>query len=257
MKICYYITFFLIGLCLGSFFNVCGMRIPNGESVNKPRSHCPKCGHQLKWYELIPLISFIIQKGKCRECGAKLSWLYPFSELATAILFTVCYHSFGLSLDLIIALTLVSTFILVIVSDLSYLLIPDRFIIIPSIIVIIVNFFRLGILNSLIQIGYGILAFIIMYLIMLLGNKIFNKESMGGADIKLMFLVGLTLDPFLSIMVILLASIIALPVSMFLLIKNREHIIPFGPFIMLSLLIIYFTKLDIKEIFENILNLFN
>ena len=197
-----------------------------------------------------------MQKGKCRECGAKLSWFYPFSELATAILFTVCYHSFGISLDLIIALTLVSTFILVIVSDLTYLMIPDRFIVIPSIIIIITDFFKLGLIATLIQIGYGLLAFLLMYLIMLLGNKLFNKESMGGADIKLMFLVGLVLDPYLAIMVIFLSSFVALPVSMFLLIKNKEHVIPFGPFIVLSLLIIYFTKLDIKEIFESILNLF-
>ena len=253
MEVCYYITFFLFGLCFGSFFNVCGLRIPNGESVSSPRSHCTKCGHTLKWYELIPLLSFIIQKGKCRECGVKLSWFYPFSELATAILFTVCYHSFGISFDLIIALTLVSTFI---VSDLTYLMIPDRFIIIPSIIIIITDFFKLGLIATLIQIGYGLLAFLFMYLIMLLGNKIFKKESMGGADIKLMFLAGLALDPYLAIMVIFLSSFVALPVSMFLLIKNKEHVIPFGPFIILSLLIIYFTKLDITSIFTSILKFF-
>ncbi len=256
MEVCYYISFFLFGLCLGSFYNVCGLRIPKGESVNKPRSHCPKCNHKLKWYELIPIISFIIQKGRCRECHTKLSWFYPFSELATGILFTVCYHSFGFSYDLIIALTLVSTFILVVVSDITYLLIPDRFIIIPSLIVIIVNFINKGYEYGLIQIAYGILSFTFMYLIMLLGNKLFKKESMGGADIKLMFLVGVTLDPFLTILVIFLASFIALPVSFFLLIKNKEHVIPFGPFIIASFLIVYFTKLDIKEIFTNILNFF-
>lgn len=256
MEILTYISFFIFGLCFGSFFNVCSMRIPNGESINKPRSHCEKCNHVLKWYELIPLISFIMQKGKCRNCHTKLSYFYPFSELTTGLLFMVSYHSFGFSLDLIIALTLVSTFTLVIVSDLSYLLIPDRFIVIPSIIIIIVNFLNKGLVDGLIQIGYGVFAFILMYLIMLLGNKLFKKESMGGADIKLMFLVGLTLDPLLSIMVIFLASFIALPVAFFLLMKNKEHVIPFGPFIMASFLIIYFTKLNIIEIFENILKFF-
>ena len=79
-----------------------------------------------------------------------------------------------------------------------------------------------------------------MYLVMLLGNKLFKKESLGGADIKLMFLVGLTLDPMLSIVVIFLASIIALPISLYLLVKNDEHIIPYGPFLMIGLLIVYF-----------------
>ena len=95
-----------------------------------------------------------------------------------------------------------------------------------------------------------------MYLIMLLGNKLFKKESLGGADIKLMFLVGLTLDPMLSIVVIFLASFIALPVSLYLLLKNNEHIIPYGPFLMIGLLIVYFTKLTIVDIFNKILTFF-
>ncbi len=247
---------FIFGLCFGSFYNVVALRTPNGESINKPRSHCPYCGKFLKWYELIPVLSFVIQKGKCRSCHHKLSLFYPFIELGTAILFTVSYYSFGFSYELIIALTLVSVFMLVIVSDLTYLIIPDRFIFVPAIVIILVNFLNLGIKGGLIQIGYGILAFLIMYLIMLLGNFLFKKESLGGADIKLMLLAGLALDPMLAIVVIFLASFIALPVSIFLLIRNNDHVIPFGPFITLSILTVYFTKLNIREIFEKILTFF-
>ena len=256
MKAYYYIMFFIIGTIFGSFYNVVGSRIPKGESINKPGSHCEYCNHSLKWYELIPILSFIFLKGKCKNCHKKLSFFYPFSELATGLLFLISYHSFGFSLDLIISLTLVSTFIIVIISDLTYLIIPDRFIVIPSIIVFIITFIQKGLINSLIQIGYGIIAFIFMYLVMLLGNKLFKKESLGGADIKLMFLVGLTLDPMLSIVVIFLASFIALPISLFLLLKNNEHIIPYGPFLMIGLLIVYFTKLSIIDIFNNVLKLF-
>ena len=96
-----------------------------------------------------------------------------------------------------------------------------------------------------------------MYLIMLLGNYLFKKESLGGADIKLMFLVGLTLDPMLAIVVLFLSSIIALPVSLIILVKNKEHVIPYGPFIMLGLLIVNFTKLNIKEIFLKFINFLN
>ena len=95
-----------------------------------------------------------------------------------------------------------------------------------------------------------------MYLVMLLGNMLFKKESLGGADIKLMFLVGLSLNPFLLIIVVFLSAIIALPVSLILLVKNKEHVIPYGPFIMMGLLIVYFTKLSITEIFEKVLILF-
>ncbi len=252
----YYIYFFIFGLIFGSFFNVVATRIPKNESIVFPKSHCDICNHTLKWYELIPILSFLFQKGKCKNCGHKLSIMYPFSELATGLLFLVSFYSFGFSLDLIISLTLVSTFIVIIISDINYLMIPDRFIVIPSIIVFIVTLIDKGILNSLIQVGYGILAFLLMYLVMLLGNKMFQKESLGGADIKLMFLVGLTLDAMLSIVVIFLASFIALPVSIFLLIKNKEHIIPFGPFLMIGLLIVYFTKLNIIEIFNHLLKLF-
>lgn len=255
MNALYYIMFFIVGTCFGSFYNLCGMRIPKNLSINKPGSHCENCNHSLSWYELIPILSFIFLKGRCKNCHTKLSLFYPFTELVTGLLFVISYHSFGLTLDLIISLTLVSTFVLVVVSDLNYLLIPDRFIIIPSIIVFIITLINKGLINSLIQLGYGIISFIIMYLIMLLGNKLFQKESLGGADIKLMFLVGLSLSPFLSIIVIFLSSIIALPVSFYLLLKNKEHVVPYGPFIMIGLLIVYFLKMNIIEIFENILNI--
>lgn len=252
----YYVMFFIIGACFGSFYNVLGVRIPRGENVLISRSHCENCHKTLSWYELIPIISFIIQKGKCRNCKSKLSSFYLFTEFFTGILFAVSYHSFHISFDLIIALTLISTFILIIVSDITYLIIPDRFIIVPSIIIFIVYFIQKGMIASIIQVGYGLSSFGLMYLIMILGNKIFNKETLGGADIKLMFLVGLTLNPMLSIIVIFTASFIALPISLFLLFKNDEHVIPYGPFLMIGLLLVYFTKLNIIEIFEKTLNLF-
>ncbi len=257
MKIYYYIMFFIIGTIFGSFYNLVANRILRGESITSPRSHCENCNHILSWYELIPILSFIIQKGRCKYCNTKLSFFYPLTELSTGILFFISYYSFSFSYELIISLTISSAFILIIVSDLNYLIIPDRFIIIPSIIIFVVTILNKGIIISLIQVGYGIIGFSIMYLIMLLGNFLFKKESLGGADIKLMFLVGLVLDPLLLIVVIFIASIIALPVSLFLLIKNKEHVIPYGPFIMIGLLIVYFTKFNIIEIFERVLAIFN
>lgn len=256
MNTFYLIMFFIIGTIFGSFYNVVANRIPKGESISTPRSHCENCNHYLGWYELIPIISFIFLKGKCKKCGTKLSLFYPFTELATGILFLISYYSYGFTYDLIISLTLSSAFILIIVSDLNYLIIPDRFIIIPSIMIFIVTILSKGINTALIQLVYGVIGFLVMYLIMLLGNFLFKKESLGGADIKLMFLVGLTINPMLLVIVIFLASFIALPVSLFLLIKNKEHVIPFGPFIMIGLLIVYFTKLNIQEIFEKVLTFF-
>jgi len=248
MEFLYCLIFFVLGSVLGSFYNVLGLRIPQNESIIYPASHCVKCNHQLKWYELIPIISFIFLKGRCKNCNTKISWLYPFNEIACGILFFISYYSFGWSYELIIALTLSSLLIVVIASDITYMIIPDRFTIITSLIIIIIKLFDVGLKSTGISILYGIASFLLMFSIMKLGNIIFKKECLGGADIKLMFVVGLVLDPFMALLVIVVASLLALPSSSYIYLKNHEHAIPFGPFIVLGLLIIYFSKLNIYDI---------
>ena len=249
----YYIMFFILGITFGSFYNVLGLRIPNDESIIFPNSHCPTCGKELKWYELIPIASFLFLKGKCSGCKQKISWLYPINELFCGILFVVSYYSCDFSLELLIALSLSSLLVLVIASDITYMIIPDRFIVIVSIIIIVVKLINIGLIETLISIGYGILSFGIMFLIMKIGTFLFKKECLGGADIKLMFVVGLILDPLLSLLVIVIASVIALPAALFAYWKNKEHMIPFGPFIVVGLLILYFTKFNMFDL----LNLIN
>ena len=240
--------FFWTGAILGSFYNVLGVRIPNNESIIAPRSHCDKCNHTLKWYELIPILSFIIQKGKCRNCGVNLSYLYPFSEIFCGPLFALSYYSFGFSWNLIIALAVSSLLIVVTVSDLNYMIIPNRFIVIPSIIILLVKLFAFGYLEFFYSILNGLFAFLMMFFIMKFGSYVFKKEALGGADVKLMFVVGICLHPFLSLVVIVIASIIALPISLLLLYKSKENIIPFGPFIVIGLLIVLFTKYSALDV---------
>ena len=248
IELLYYLIFFILGSVFGSFYNVLGLRLPNNESVVFPSSHCPKCNHELKWYELIPIFSFIFLKGRCKECKEKISLLYPVNELFCGILFAVSYYSYGFSLELIIVLTLCSLLILVIASDLTYMIIPDSFTIVSSLIIIVVKLFSNGIMDTLVSIGYGILSFGIMYLIMKLGTWLFKKDCMGGADIKLMFVIGLALDPLLAMLVIVIASVLALPGAMYAYFKNKEHMIPFGPFLVLGLLILYFTKFNMYDL---------
>ena len=138
--------------------------------------------------------------------------------------------------------------ILVTVSDLNYMIIPDRFIIVSSIIIMLAKIIGNGLHEFLVSLGYGILAFAFMFGVMKLGSFIFKKEALGGADVKLMFITGICVEPFLSLLVIIIASVIALPVSLFLLYKEKESIIPFGPFLVVGLLIIMFTKLNSTEI---------
>ena len=240
------VVFFIFGSIMGSFYQVIGERLPKGESVMSPKySYCPNCKKRLKWYELIPVFSYIIQLGKCRKCKKTISPMHLFIELVTGALFAVSYYSFGFSYDLIISLTLVSFFSIVIVSDLTYMIIPDEVTLITSIIIILMNFLNLGLKGGIIHLGYGLITFGIMYLIMVIGNIIFKKESLGGADVKLMFLSGLVLHPILGVLVIFIASCIALPISLIILMTDKEHMIPFGPFLAASIILLFFLKIDV------------
>ena len=253
MEYYYLIIFFIFGAVLGSFYQVIGERLPKNESIISPKySYCPSCKRRLKWYELIPIFSYIIQLGKCRGCKKEISIMYPFIEIITGALFAVSYYSFGFTYELIISLTLVSYFSIVIVSDITYMIIPDEITILASLIIILTNFVGMGLGKGLIQLGSGFLAFGVMYSIMLIGNAIFKKETLGGADIKLMFIAGLILHPILAIIVIFVASCIALPISLVIYLTDKEHIIPFGPFLVASIILMYFLKIDM----DMFLNLF-
>ena len=130
----------------------------------------------------------------------------------------------------------------------TYYIIPDEIIITFSILFLIVEFLAGGIKNVGMHLLTGILLFIIMYLIMLLGEKLFKKESLGGGDVKLLFLFGLVLDPLLGIFTIFLGSLIALPISIFILYKEKNNMIPFGPFLLLAFMLIYYSGITSEQI---------
>ena len=253
MRIVYVVCFFVLGTIMGSFYNVLGTRVVKKESIIKPKSHCEKCGHVLKWYELIPIFSFLFLKGRCRNCKTKLSYLYLFSEFFCGVLFAISFYSFGFTPNLIIAIVLSSLLIIVTVSDVTYMIIPDRFIIISGVIILLTKLIFFEPKVFLMSLLYGVLSFGIMYLIMKMGDYIFKKETLGGADVKLMFIVGICLEPFLALLVIIIASMIALPISLVLLVKEREHAIPFGPFILIGTMIVFLTKLDGLKIIKFLL----
>lgn len=245
------ICWFIIGLVMGSFYHVVGYRLPIGQSILKPKySYCTSCNRKLKIIDLIPVLSYISTFGKCRYCKKKISIFYPTVEVLTGVLFALCYHMFSYSYYFYIGIILASLFIIILVSDINYYIIPDEVLILGSILIIIVKLIFFGINQTLISILSGIIMFSIMYLIMLLGNFMFKKESLGGADIKLMFISGLVLNPSLSLIVIFLSSVIALPFAIGLSIINDEKIIPYGPFITISIFILFITRLDISKIIE-------
>ena len=250
MEVLYIICFFIIGLVFGSFFCCVGLRLSKHEKFVNERSVCDNCGHVLAWYDLIPMFSYIFLKGRCRYCHKKVSLLNPFIELVTGILFALSYYSFGFSLELVLSLSIVALAMIIFASDLTYMIIPDEVIIFFSIVIVIFEFFTEGITGVGLSLLSGVLLFFFMFLLMRLGNALFKKESLGGGDVKLFFVLGLVIDPFLGLVTIFLASFIALPVSLYLLYKNKEHMIPFGPFILIAFLIIFFSKVTTSEIFD-------
>lgn len=250
MEIFTYVVICIFGLIMGSFLNVLAVRLSNGESILWPSSHCHNCNHKLRWYELIPVISYLIQGGKSRCCKTIIPVSYLVVEVVTAVLYMVSYHSFGFSYDYIISLIFISSLIVVIVSDIEYMIILDEVIASSSILIILLQLVFFGLDYTANQIVAGILAFGTMFMVKLIGDRIFKKESMGGGDIKLMFLFGIVIGYALSICDIFLATFIAFPVAIYILLSRKDNLIPFGPFLAMGSILIHISKVDFESIVE-------
>lgn len=245
MQVSVCLGFFILGTILGSFYNVVASRLPKKESIITPPSHCPHCQHRLKPWELIPIFSFIMQRGKCSKCKTKISWFYPISEIACGLLFVLSYLSFGFSLDLIMAITFVSMLIIVMLSDYYYMIIEDSVLIVFGLLLVIESFLIHGVSITIDSLISGLIAFAVMFILKLFGDFIFKKESLGGGDVKLMLIIGFMIGYPMAILSIFLASFIALPVSLVILKGKGNHEIPYGPFLSIAALILYFTHFNL------------
>lgn len=248
METLYLIIFFIFGSIMGSFYHVIATRLSKGKSIITPASHCEKCNHQLKWYELIPIISYIIQGGKCRHCKEKLPLSYLLMEICTGILFAVCYHVFGFTLELISSIIFVSSLIIIIISDIEYMIILDEVLIFATFGIIIIDIIDVGLYETSLRVLAGLGSFATMYLVKKVGDIMFKQESLGGGDIKLMFLIGLVIGYPMAICNIFFATFIAFPIALFLLIFKKDNIIPFGPFLSMSGIILYIWGLTFSDI---------
>ena len=239
---------FILGTMLGSFYNVVGYRLPKGESIVTPPSHCPNCNHRLGALELIPILSFIIQGGKCKNCKQKISWFYPVFEAFCGLLFVLSYISFGLTYELIIVLTFISMLIIVMVSDYHYMIISDEVLIFFGLAILIEKAIIYGINTIPMTLLYGLVSFAVMFILKKFGDLIFRQESMGGGDIKLLGIFGIMLGVPNALMSIVVASFIGLPVSLIAVNLKKTHIVPFGPFLSLGAIVVLLTHLDINAI---------
>lgn len=237
------IFIFVLGLAIGSFLNVCIYRIPLNKSIIFPASFCPKCGMKISIMDNFPLVSFILLKGRCRNCQAPISIRYPIVELITALLFLLIFFKDGLSWQFLKEIILCCSLIIIFFIDLEHRIIPDV-ITLPGIVVgFIFSFLTppLTFLTSLLGFLAGGLLF---YLTAILGEAIFKKEGMGGGDVKLAAMLGAFLGWqnilvifFLSAVLGSIGGIIAIFLSSEI---KKTRIIPFGPFIALAAIITVF-----------------
>ena len=235
------IYLFIVGLFFGSFYNVVALRLSNNESIIYPGSHCVNCNHKLSWYELIPVFSYIGLRGKCKKCKVKISIQYPLIELLTGTLFALSYYIFGFTVNTLISIVLSSLVVITLVSDFKYMIILDEALIISGLFLVILFFIQGGLAKVGHQLLYGLLLFLLVLLIKILGDRAFKQESLGWGDVKLSFIAGLALGIKVGVIYIFAASFLALPYALYFTIRKKEAIVPFGPFLVLSMLILFWN----------------
>lgn len=244
------IIFLLFGFILGSFLNVVGLRVPKGESILYPPSHCPSCRRQLGVRDLIPVFSFLINRGRCRYCGAPISPLYLLGELSTGIFFFLAYLAFSLRPELWVALSLIALSVIITVADLAYMRIPNR------VLLFFLPLFaglRLFIREeSLFYYLGGFVAAGGLLLIVAYGSR----GGMGIGDVKLFALYGLLLGPVHAFLALFIASLVGASAGGLLILtgkRSRKDPIPFGPFLALGAIL---AELYGREIIQAYLSFF-
>ena len=215
-----------LGLVIGSFLNVVIYRLPRGLGYVRGRSFCPKCKHKINWFDNVPVISFLILKGRCRFCGGKISWRYPLIELLAGALFYLSYLSHLSFLSYLLICGLVVIFFV----DLEHQIIPDEIVIPLSVLFLgyrLLTNIQYLISNFLIT---GIVSFLFLYLIHLLTKG----KGMGLGDVKLAFLMGLVLGFPKIVVAFYLAFLTGAFVGVILILLSRAKLkqkIAFGPFL--------------------------
>lgn len=239
-----YLFIFILGASIGSFLNVCIYRLPLNQSIVSPSSHCPYCNTPLRFYDNIPVISFLILRGRCRTCRSKISIQYVSVEILNAFGYIFLFRKFGLSPECILYAVLFSSLVVVSGIDLYYKIIPD-IITLPGIIV--------GIIGSVSVLPVGLKSSITGILI---GGGLFyivavvSRGGMGGGDIKLIAMIGAFLGWTDVIITIMLASFLGAVVGIFIMIffgKGRKYAVPFGPFLSIGGIISLFFSRAILE----------
>ncbi len=233
----------LLGLAVGSFTNVLIYRLPRGMSLITPRSSCPSCQSPIRWYQNVPVVSYLFLRGRCSSCRRPISIRYPLVEIASGLLFVAFFWRYGYSLTTVgfglFSLGMLAVFFI----DLDCRIIPDV-ITLPGIGVGVV----LSLASSHLSIGTSLLGVLAgggsFLAVALLGQWLFKRESMGGGDIKLAAMLGAFLGPSRIFLILILSAIIGLAVSVIVMAISarfrKDRTIPYGPFLVMAAYIAVF-----------------
>lgn len=229
----YSLFVFVFGMVVGSFLNVCICRMPKNESIVSPPSHCPLCSYQIRWYDNIPVLSYLVLRGKCRGCGTHISLQYPLVELLNGILALFLFLRFGPTLVFAALFLFCSALVVITFIDIEHQIIPDEISLSGIVAGFVLSFFLQGHgwLNSLLGIllgGGSLLLVAYVY------QRLTGKEGMGGGDIKLLAMMGAFLGwksvPFIIFTSSLAGSLIGVSIMLFQK-KDSKLAIPFGPYL--------------------------
>jgi len=233
------ITIFVLGLIFGSFLNVVIYRIPKDFSIIKPRSFCPECSENLKWYELIPLISYLRQIGKCSYCKSKISIQYPLVELGNGLLLIIIFY-YSTDIPHFIFLSMLGMALLcLLVIDFKNFILPDVLIIF-SFIVSVIYFGYYEKQQILPRFYFVLMASSGMYILRMITSIIYKKETFGLGDIKLSALIGFLVGQWETFIALFFGFFIAAVVFSFLMIiglKKRDAYLPFGPYLIFGMVL--------------------
>ena len=245
-----YFIVFILGSIWGSFSNVCIHRLPNNKGVAKGRSYCPSCKKPIRWYDNIPIFSYVLLKAKCRDCSVKINIKYLLVELICALSFVWFFYLFGLSLTTLLFFILSIFFIIIFFIDLKHFIIPNE-LTFPLMAIGLFKSFDPNLnqylfpnfLNSLVG---GVAGYLIIWMIIFIYKRLRNKEGMGLGDAKLLSAIGFWFGwmsiPFILFFSSFIALVLAIP-SLINKSKNLSSQIPFGPYLILGC-VLYLLLLD-------------
>lgn len=227
------ITVFVFGLCIGSFLNVCIFRLPISKSVVRPRSMCPKCGYMIRSYDNIPVLSYLMLGGKCRQCREAISFRYPMVEIISGLFAVAAVYKFGLTPEAIVYYVFIACLLVITFIDIDHRIIPDM-ITLPGIPIFFLASFALPdmtYIDSLLGLlsGGGSL-----YLVAWTYQALAKKEGMGGGDIKLLAMMGVLIGWKGVLFTIFVSSLVGTLIGLAVMLYTRANMklaVPFGPFL--------------------------